>query len=607
MAMRIEDYAFISDNQTVALVGKDGSMDWLCLPRIDSGAAFAALLGNHDNGRWRIGPLADDARVKRHYRDGTLILETEFSTNGGVVRLIDFMPQRSMHKFDSNPTVVRIVEGISGSVSMRMDLRIRFDYGWVVPWVRHIDAGMLAVAGPDALVLRSPIGLQGHDMHTVAEFTVGEGDRIPFVLSWYDPAGDVPDAVDAEELLDSCEAAWGAWSSRGTLSGPLADQIKPSLTVLKGLIYEPTGGIVAAATTSLPEELGGERNWDYRYCWLRDASMTMQALVQGGYADEAKDWRDWLIRAIAGDPHQQQIMYAVDGARRLPELELDWLSGYENSSPVRIGNAAAAQYQLDVPGEVLDALSVARSAGMPADNHMWAILQVILKHVSRVWDKPDEGIWEVRGGAQDFVYSKVMAWVAADRASKSLHLVGQPELAKRIGTLADMVHRDIMAKGFDEKRNTFVQAYGTDALDASLLQIPIVGFLPGDDPRVVGTIKAVREELEHNGFVERYRTDAAAADGLAGTEGSFLICSFWLIQAMALAGQRKEARELLDQMLDLRNDVGLLSEEYDTVNKRMLGNFPQAFSHIGLINAALASGAVTSTSGDPAEGVPPAG
>lgn len=595
MASRIEDYAFISDNQTGALVGKDGSIDWLCLPRIDSGSCFAALLGDRNNGRWQIAPQASDARVRRRYRDGTLILETEFHTNGGVVRLIDFMPQRNATDTDRHPTVVRIVEGVSGTVSMHMDLRIRFDYGWVVPWVKHIDGGIRAIAGPDGLILRTPIGLQGKDMHTVAQFSVGAGDRIPFMLAWYDPAENPPDAVDAEDVLDQCEARWTQWSSRCKLTGPLAAEVTPSLTLLKGLIYEPSGGIVAAPTTSLPEQIGGERNWDYRYCWLRDASMTMQALVEGGYLDEAQAWRDWLLRAVAGDPDQQQIMYAVDGARRLPELELTWLSGYEASAPVRIGNGAAAQYQLDVPGEVLNALTVARESGLEPDPHVWSVVAVILKHVESVWQKPDEGIWEVRGGAQDFVYSKVMAWVAADRAANSVHLYGQPDKAKQLRATADKIHADVMAKGFDESRNTFVQAYGSTALDASLLQIPIVGFLPGDDPRVVGTIKAIREQLETDGFVARYKTTGAASDGLSGTEGSFLICSFWLIQAMALAGQVTEARDLLEQMLDLRNDVGLLSEEYDSVNKRMLGNFPQAFSHIGLVNAALASNACSSS------------
>ena len=589
MASRIEDYAFISDNQTGALVGKDGSIDWLCLPRIDSGACFAALLGTNQNGRWQIAPTNPDARVQRRYREGTLILETEFHTNGGVVRVVDFMPQRYMNNGDRNPTVVRLVEGISGSVAMHMDLRIRFDYGWVTPWVRHDDGGIRAVAGPDGLTLRSPIGLQGQDMHTKAHFTVGEGDRIPFVLSWFDPANDPPEPLDAEELLEACQKHWTAWSDRCKLVGPSAADIKPSLTLLKGLIYQPTGGIVAAPTTSLPEQLGGERNWDYRYCWLRDASMTMQALVEGGYTAEASAWRDWLVRAVAGDPDQQQIMYSVDGSRRLPELELDWLPGYENSAPVRIGNGAAAQYQLDVPGEVMAALGVARAAGLPPDAHTWAMAEVIIKHVAKVWQEPDEGIWEVRGGAQNFVYSKVMAWVAADRAAKRANAAGEAGTSKKLQALANTIHADVMAKGFDADRNTFVQSYGSKALDASLLQIPIVGFLPGDDPRVVGTIKAVRDELETDGFVARYRTDDAAADGLSGTEGSFLICSFWLIQAMALAGQMTEARDLLGQMLDLRNDVGLLSEEYDTVNKRMLGNFPQAFSHIGLINAALAS------------------
>lgn len=593
--MRIEDYAFISDNQTGALVGKDGSIDWLCLPRIDSGACFAALLGDPNNGRWLIAPQASDARVKRRYREGTLILETEFHTNGGVVRIVDFMPSKYAQHTDRHPTVVRLVEGISGSVSMHMDLRIRFDYGWVVPWVRHEDGGIVAVAGPDGLVLRSPIGLQGQDMHTVAHFTVGEGDRIPFVMSWFDSAQDPPEMLEAEELLDESEKRWTEWSGRCKLTGPAAADIRPSLTVLKGLIYEPSGGIVAAATTSLPEQLGGERNWDYRYCWLRDASMTMQALVEAGYLDEARAWRDWLLRAVAGDPDQQQIMYAVDGARRLPEQELTWLKGYEGSAPVRTGNGAAAQYQLDVPGEVMAALGVARMAGLNPDPHVWSVAEVILHHVERVWQEPDEGIWEVRGGAQNFVYSKVMAWVAADRAALRATAAGQSDEAKRLRRLADQIHGDVMAKGFDDKRNTFVQAYGSHALDASLLQIPIVGFLPGDDPRVIGTIKAVREELETDGFVARYRTEAAASDGLSGTEGSFLVCSFWLIQAMALAGQMTEARDMLSQMLDLRNDVGLLSEEYDTVNRRMLGNFPQAFSHIGLINAALASEACSSS------------
>ncbi len=589
MAMRIEDYGFISDNQTGALVGKNGSIDWLCLPRIDSGACFASLLGTKDNGHWTIAPGADDARVQRRYRPGTLILETEFHTQGGVVRLIDFMPHR-----DEHPTIVRIVEGVSGTVNMALNLRVRFDYGWVVPWVRHHDEGISAIAGPEGLMLRTPIGLHGKDMHTEARFRVGAGDRIPFVLTWYDPAKEPPPAVDAEELLDDCEATWKEWSDRCELEGDLVEEIKPSLTVLKGLTYQPTGGIVAAATTSLPEQLGGERNWDYRYCWLRDASMTMRALVEGGYLDEARSWRDWLLRTVAGDPNQLQIMYGVDGTRRLPEMQLPWLTGYEGSAPVRLGNGAADQFQLDVPGELMDAMGVARMAGMEPDPHAWSLVQTVVDHIAKVWDQPDEGIWEVRGGAQNFVYSKVMAWVAADRAARRAELVGDNAERGRYRSLADTIHADVMAKGFDSDRNTFVQAYGTKALDASLLQIPIVGFLPGDDSRVAGTIDAIKQELVQDGFVARYLTDDAASDGLAGTEGSFLICSFWLIQAIALQGNLDEARGLLEQMLSLRNDVGLLSEEYDTVNKRMLGNFPQAFSHIGLVNAALACEACTS-------------
>ncbi|MEI2717855.1 MAG: glycoside hydrolase family 15 protein [Candidatus Nanopelagicales bacterium] len=594
MAMRIEDYAFISDNQTGALVSKQGAIEWLCLPRIDSGACFAAILGTEENGHWTMAPQASDARVKRRYRPGTLILETEFHTNGGVVRLIDFMPHR-----DEHPTIVRLVEGVSGSVAMAMNMRIRFDYGWVVPWVRHIDGGLTAIAGPEGLAIRSPIGLEGQGMHTEAHFTVGEGDRIPFVMTWFDPTQSPPEPEDAEELLETCEKTWVQWSDRCALSGELAPDIKPSLTILKGLIYRPTGGIVAAATTSLPEQIGGERNWDYRFCWLRDASMTMTALVEAGYIDEARDWRNWLLRAIAGDPEQQQIMYAVDGTRRLPEIQLPWLSGYEGSSPVRLGNGAASQFQLDVPGEVLDALMVARRAGLPPDPHTWSMAEVIMNHVDGIWQQPDEGIWEVRGGAQNFVYSKVMAWVAADRAAWHYEAFGQRDDGKRWRDLADKIHADVMANGFDADRNTFVQAYGSKALDASLLQIPLVGFLPADDPRVVGTVAAIERELVTDGFVARYLTDDAASDGLSGKEGSFLICSFWFIQALAMQGQRDRALELLHQMLDLRNDVGLLSEEYDSVNKRMLGNFPQAFSHIGLVNAALACQAGASTSVPP--------
>lgn len=584
MAAPIEDYAFISDNHTGALVDRGGSIDWLCLPRIDSGAVFAGLLGSSGNGRWLVGPADTEAvTVERRYRPGTLILETTFHTPTGVVRLIDFMPHRHRH-----PHLVRIVEGVSGTVPMHMDLTLRFDYGWIVPWVQKFDGGIRAVAGPDSVVLRTPVALRGKDRRTEAAFEVDAGDRVPFVMAWCLSSEPAPDPANAEELLRKTEKSWQQWVQTCTTEGEYADEIRSSLVLLKGLIHQPTGGVVAAPTTSLPEQLGGERNWDYRYCWLRDASMTMGALVESGYLEEAEAWRDWLLRAIAGDPEQLQIMYAVDGARRLAEAELPWLGGYEDSRPVRIGNAAVGQFQLDVPGEVMEAISLARRKGISPNRHAWEIMQIVVEHVAKVWNKPDEGIWEVRGGQRHFVHSKVMAWVAMDRAATGVRKLGLPGDGERWRAIADEIHADVLANGFDAEKNSFVQYYGSDAVDASLLLIPLVGFLPPDDPRVAGTIAAVEDELENDGFVARYRTSDAASDGLSGSEGAFLICSFWLIQAVAMQGRVDRARELLEKLLALRNDVGLLSEEYDPIDGRMLGNFPQAFSHIGLISAAHA-------------------
>jgi GH15 family glucan-1,4-alpha-glucosidase len=582
MPQRIEDYAYISDNNTGALVSKGGSIDWLCLPRFDSGACFAAILGSPENGRWRISPSEPEARVRRRYREGTLILETEFTTSSGVVRIIDFMPQRHEH-----PTIVRIVEGVSGAVEMTMDLRVRFDYGWVVPWVQRISEGGLSfVAGPDGLVLRTEVPLLGADHRTESRFRVTAGERVPFVMAWYDPIAKQPEPTSPERLLKSTEDAWTEWSSTCQASGRYASDVNASLVLLKGLIYQPSGGVVAAPTTSLPEEIAGNRNWDYRYCWLRDASMTMSAFVRAGYLDEARAWRDWLLRAVAGDPSQVQIMYGLDGTRRLPEAELTWLSGYEDSRPVRVGNGAASQFQLDVPGEIMDAMALARKSGIAPDERAWGLQEEIMNFVAHNWERPDEGIWEVRGGQQQFVHSKVMAWVAADRAAKAILKRGLPGDAKRWRSLADRIHRQVCSEGFNEDLNSFVQSYGSTTTDASLLLLPLVGFLPATDPMIAGTISRIEDELEHDGFVERYRVDQAASDGVAGGEGSFLICSFWLIQALAAQGRVDRAREILESMLDLRNDVGLLAEEYDPVNKRMLGNFPQAFSHIGLVNAA---------------------
>jgi GH15 family glucan-1,4-alpha-glucosidase len=584
---RIEDYALIGDEQTAALVGRDGSVDWLCLPRFDSAACFARLLGDEDNGHWRIAPKGVDGPcTRRAYRRDTLVLDTEWDTPEGSVRVTDLMPQR-----DRAPDVVRIVEGLRGRVTVRSTLRLRFDYGSIIPWVRRADGHRVAVAGPDSVWLRSDPDVRtwGENHTTRSEFTVAEGEKVAFVLTWHPSHEPRPPRIDPYEALRTSVRDWRAWASRCRYDGPYRDAVVRSLITLKALTYAPTGGIVAAPTTSLPEEIGGVRNWDYRYSWLRDSTLTLGALLAAGYHEEAEAWRDWLLRAVAGDPADLQIMYGIAGERRLPETELPWLSGFARSTPVRIGNDAVNQLQLDVYGEVMDSLSLARLAGLPTKPHMWAIQVALMNWLREEWRQPDEGLWEVRGGRRQFVHSKVMVWVAADRAVRALEQY--PKLKGDLDgwrALRDEVHREVCEKGYDADRNTFTQSYGSRELDAALLLIPRVGFLPHDDPRVTGTIEAVRAELGHGGFLRRYTADDTTVDGLPGGEGAFLVCSFWLADALHATGRTKEARELFERLVGLANDVGLLSEEYDPVGERQLGNFPQAFSHIGLVNTALA-------------------
>ena len=581
MPLPIEDYAVIGDTQTAALVGRDGSVDWLCLPRFDSGAIFAALLGTEDHGRWRIAPAGPISATRRRYRGDTMVLETEFDTDDGTVRLIDFMPPRG-----EAADVVRIVEGVRGRVPMRMDLKLRFDYGHVLPWVRRLDADVVAVAGPDAVWLRTPVDVRGEDLATVAEFSVGEGFHAPFVLTWRESHLPTPKPVDPYIALDATESYWKEWIGRCTMQGRWAEPVRRSLITLKALTYAPTGGIVAAPTTSLPEQLGGVRNWDYRFCWLRDATITLQSLMYSGYVDEARDWRHWLLRAIAGNPAELQIMYGVAGERRLDEKVADWLPGYDGN-PVRIGNAAAEQFQLDVYGEVMDALHQARKAGLEPDEAAWELQLHLMDFVERNWDTPDEGIWEVRGGSQHFTHSKLMAWVAVDRAIKDAKKAAISGPRERWKALRSRIAADIISKGYDEKRGTFTQFYGSAELDAALLMMPMVGFLPASDERVRGTVAAIERELLEDGFVQRYTQHPATdVDGLPPGEGAFLACTFWLAQNYALMGRGDEAREVFERLLDLRNDVGLLAEEYDTSARRLVGNFPQAFSHVPLIDTA---------------------
>ena len=580
--MRIEDYALLGDLHTAALVSTAGSVDWLCLPRFDSPAAFAALLHNREAGHWTIAPAGATICSARRYSGNTLVLETDWVTSDGAVRVIDFMPPRADH-----PRLIRIAVGLSGEVAMRSALRLRFDYGRVVPWVQHRHHRVDAIAGPDRVRLTSAVPMRGHDWETLAEFTVRAGDRVPFVLSW--APGHQPEIphVDPEEALAATLEFWTGWCDHATFqAGPYRDAVHRSIITLKALTYEPTGGIVAAATTSLPEEIGGVRNWDYRYCWLRDATYTLQALLAAGFRREAAAWREWLLRCIAGQPKTLQILYSLDGARRLPEAELPWLSGYEGSSPVRTGNAASGQLQLDVWGEVLDALFLGREAGLPLDRDAWTLQTALMNHLESAWSEPDNGLWEVRGERQHFTHSKIMAWVAADRMARSVRTHGLPGPALRWERLRDQIHHDVVTHAFDAGRNTFTQAYGSTALDASLLLIPRVGFLPAADPRVLGTIAAVRRELSDGGLVKRYQT-TETDDGLKGSEGLFIACSFWLVDALYAAGQRREATDLFERLLALRNDVGLLSEEWDPAAQRQLGNFPQAFSHFALVISAI--------------------
>ena len=584
---KIEDYAFLSDTQTGALVSRDGCVDWLCLPRFDSAACFASLLGTRHNGHWRFWPKQKIDRTNRRYRGETLILETEIETKSGAVRLIDFMPPRG-----ENPDLIRIVEGIRGEVAMQMELIIRFDYGRTIPWVRTAHGGLEAIAGPNGLILRTPVKTWGKDLTTVAEFNVSKGDRVPFVLTWFASHSKPPRAIHSDHALRDTERYWKKWANRCHRKTPWDNAVVRSLVTLKGLTYAPTGGIVAAATTSLPEEIGGVRNWDYRYCWLRDATLTLIALVSAGYQGEAKSWREWLLRAIAGSADQMQIMYGVRGERRLEELELPWLSGYENSKPVRIGNAASGQFQLDVYGEVLGTMYRAHEAGIENRETDWRLQVALMNFLESNWNKPDEGIWEVRGGPKHFTHSKMMAWVAFDRAVKLVEGCGcaAAEHVGRWRTIRDQIHDEVCKRGFSTNKKAFTQYYGSDALDASLLLMPLAGFLPFTDKRVRGTIEAIERELMRDGFVVRYRPEEEGVDGLPGREGVFLPCSFWLASCLHRIGRKKEARDLFERLLLVRNDLGLLSEEYDPGSKRQLGNFPQAFSHVSLVNTAFVLG-----------------
>jgi GH15 family glucan-1,4-alpha-glucosidase len=579
----------IGDTHTAALVGRDGSIDWLCFPRFDSAACFAALLGEEKHGFWRLSPVDEIRSLRRHYRPDTLVLETEFeTTNGGCVRLIDCMPPRTDH-----PHVIRLVEGVQGNVRMRMCLVIRFEYGSIVPWIRkRAEPGEFrAIAGPDAIVLRSHIETRGENLATVAEFEVAAGEKIPFVLSWHFSHQPPPPAIDAEGQIASTEKWWRDWTARSKgVDGKWADAVKRSLITLKALTYAPSGGIVAAPTTSLPEELGGHRNWDYRFCWLRDAAFTLDAFIGAGYLEEASAWRDWLLRAVAGDPAELQILYGVLGERRLPEYELADLPGYEGSKPVRVGNAAAGQYQLDIYGEVVDTLFRARSVGLAdgPDGIDWSVPKKLLNFLESNWFKPDEGIWEVRGPRQQFTYSKVMAWVAVDRVIRLAERFHLPADLTKWKSMRQAIHHDVCEKGFNPNIQAFTQCYGSTKLDASILRLPLVGFLKSEDPRIGSTIKAVERELLSDGFVRRYITDSSGSiDGFPDGEGAFLPCTFWLADNYHLIGRHEEACDILERLLSLRNDLGLLSEEYDSRNRRLVGNFPQAFSHVALVNTAL--------------------
>src|SRR4051812_34361194 len=588
MAGRIEDYGLLGDLQTAALVGRDGSIDWLCLPRFDSPACFAALLGDESNGRWLLAPSSGGPCTRRGYRGDSLVLESEWETPEGTVRVVDLMPPRGQA-----PDVVRIVEGVSGRVRMRTELLLRFDYGSVVPWVRTVDGELAGVAGPDAVWLSGPVQLKatnrgdGRDQCITGEFEVSAGEHVEFVLTYAASHEQRPPQAEAGQALEDTLRYWSEWIGRCDYEGRWPDAVRRSVVTLKALTYAPTGGILAAATTSLPEDLGGSRNWDYRFCWLRDATFTLQALLGTGYVREARAWRDWLLRAVAGDPADLRIMYALDGSRRIPEYEVPWLSGYEGSSPVRVGNAAAGQFQLDVWGEVLDGLHLGREAGLSNSEEAWALQRALLDFLEGAWDRPDNSLWEVRGPQRQFVHSKVMAWAGLDRAVQAVERFGLDGPVDRWRRVRQEIHDEVCAKGFDADRNTFTQFYGSRGLDAALLLIPRVGFLPWEDGRVSGTVDAVARELDQDGFLLRYRPDAdGGVDGLPGNEGAFLACTFWLADALAGLQRRDEAERLFERLLGLRNDLGLLSEEYDSRAKRQVGNTPQAFSHVGLVNTA---------------------
>jgi len=581
MALPLEEYAIVGDTQTAAVVGSNGSVDWLCLPRFDSDACFAGLLGTDDHGFWSIAPQGEVLRTSRRYRGETLLLETDVETSDGAVRLVDFMPIRA-----DNPRLIRIVEGHRGRVTMKMTMRPRFDYGKTRPWVQRDGHIVISQAGPNAVELRSDVQLDAHSPEVTATFEVEAGERLAFVLTWYQSWERVPDPIDPIRAENATEKWWADWSQRSTYRGPWAEAVQRSLITLMGLTYGPTGGMVAAATTSLPEFLGGVRNWDYRFCWLRDAALTLEALMGAGYLDEAVAWRDWVMRAVAGDPEDLQIMYGLGGERRLEEYELNWLPGYENSAPVRVGNAASGQLQLDVYGELVSAIFHARQLGMPGAHESTEIAVKVADWLRDNWRQPDDGIWEIRGPRQQFVHSKVMVWVAVNRMVTMAESVGMDVPGLKV--LRGEIHDEVCTKGYDPVRNTFVQYYGSEQLDASLLLIPQVGFLPPNDPRVVGTVEAVQRELMRDGFVMRYIPDHEAADGLPPGEGAFLACSFWLVESLALIGRADEARELFERLLMLRNEVGLYSEEYDQEHERLIGNFPQAFTHLTLIRSALA-------------------
>jgi GH15 family glucan-1,4-alpha-glucosidase len=580
---RIEDYGFLSDTQTGALVSRDGCVDWLCLPRFDSPACFASLLGDKRNGHWSFFSDEKVEKTQRKYRGSSLILETQIETKNGAVQLIDFMPPRG-----KNPDIVRIIEGLRGEVRLEMELIIRFAYGLIIPWVRKASDGLEAIAGPDALILRTPVETRGKDLTTVAEFTVRKGERLPFVLTWFRSHEEAPRAINPEHALHETEKFWTDWSGDCRYLGPWTEAVERSLLVLKGLTYAPTGGLVAALTTSLPEEIGGVRNWDYRYCWLRDATFTLITLMRVGYRDEAKSWREWLLRAIAGSAAQMQIMYGVEGERWLDEREIPWLSGYENSKPVRAGNAASNQFQLDVFGEVLLAMHESHSAGLETSEYDWRLQIELMRFLESSWDQPDEGIWEVRGGRKLFTHSKMMAWVAFDRAVKLAEACKYQanDHVERWRKIRDQIHREVCERGYNSKKKAFTQVYGSDALDASLLMMPRLGFLPLTDERVRGTILAIERELMQDGFVLRYRVSEEHVDGLPGREGVFLPCSFWLANGLHFIGRTEDAKKMFERLLTLRNDLGLLSEEYDPIARRQLGNFPQAFTHLALVNSA---------------------